>query len=255
MYSLRDNHGLLGLGTTMALQNSSGQRGFDGLLSRTLGAPLRQQTYRNLCYLVLMFPLGIIYFNILLAGLLTGVGLLIVLVGIPLLVLTLWLAVRFAGLERRLVKILLGIDVTPPAYGGTEDLTTRLKRQVIGRQTWTTVAYLLSEFVYGSVAFGLVSSLLATAGSFLLAPLYYHRAPVVAFGPIPSGEFTLNLLFGWDSLLVGLTTTFQLGSWEIATLPGALLVATLGFVILLAALHLCNALTSVWGRYAHIMLS
>lgn len=239
----------------MALQNSSERRGFDGLLSRALGAPLRQQTYRNLCYLVLMFPLGIIYFNVLLAGLLTGVSLLVVLVGIPLLVLTLWLAVGFAELERRFVGILLGIDIASSDNLGAEDVTTRLKRLVVGRQTWTAVAYLLSEFVYGSVTFGLVSSLLATAGSFLLAPLYYQRAPVVAFGPIPSGEFSLDLLFGWDSLLVGLTTTFQLGSWEIATLPGALLVATLGFVILVGALHLCNALTSVWGRYARIMLS
>lgn len=239
----------------MSLQTPSEGRGLDGLHSRVLRAPLRRQTYRNLCYLVAMVPLGILYFNLLVVGLSLGVGLSIILVGVAILVFTLALAVVLAGLERRLVGFLLGIDVPVPDDVNGGGIRQRIERLVTDRQTWKDVAYLLSVFVYGSVAFGLVSSLIATAGSFLLAPLYYEWAPVVAFGPIPSGEFTLDLLFGWDALLVGLTTTFRIGSWQISTLPGALLVAALGLVLLLGVLHLSNVLVWAWGRYARVMLS
>src|SRR5699024_8292286 len=114
---------------------------------------------------------------------------------------------------------------------------------------------LLSEFIYGSIVFGLLSSLLASAGSFLFAPFYYTDASVVAYGPVPSGEFTLDVLFGWNNLLVGLTTTFQIGSWRIETLLGALLVAGLGVILLLLTFQLANTLAWAWGRYARVMLT
>lgn len=234
----------------MSTRSSSEPHG--NSLKRGLRAPLRGQTYRNLCYLVVMFPLGIFYFTLLTAGFALGLPLVVVLVGIPILVSFLVLAVGLAGFERRLVRVLLGIEIpmTDATDGG---FWTRLKRLVSDYQTWKAVAYLLSEYIYGSVAFGLLGSVAATAGSFLLAPLYYTDAPVVAYGP-PPGEFTLDLLFGWDSLLVGLTTTFRLGSWQVETLGGALLAALGGLVLSFVLLQLGNALAWVWGRYARIML-
>jgi hypothetical protein len=165
------------------------------------------------------------------------------------------LVVGLVGLERTLVRVLLRVDVPTTSVKTEYGLWGRAKQLVTDRQTWKAVAYLLSEFVYGTVVFGLLASLFATAGNFLLAPLYYKQAPVVAYGPIPSGEFTLNILFGWDNLLVGLTTTFQVGSWQIESLLGALLVTGLGIVLLVLTLHLSNFLAWVWGRYARSMLT
>lgn len=234
----------------MSTRSSSEPHG--NSLKRGLRAPLRGQTYRNLCYLVVMFPLGTSYFILLTVGFSLGLPLVVVLVGVPILVSLLVLAVGLAGFERRLVRVLLGNEI-PTADATDGGFWTRLKRLVIDYQTWKAIAYLLSEFVYGSVAFGLLGSVAATAGSFLLAPLYYTDAPVVAYGP-PPGEFTLDFLFGWDTLLVGLTTTFRLGSWQVETLPGALLVALSGLVLLFVLLQLGNALAWVWGRYARVML-
>lgn len=239
----------------MSIQTSPHSRGFSRLFGRVLRAPMRLQTYRNLCYLGVMFPLGVGYFILLTVGFSTGVPLIIVLVGIPIIILLLALVVEIARLERFLVRVLLEVDVPTTSVETEHGLWTRTKRLVTNLGTWKAVAYLLSEFVYGSVVFGLLASLMATAGSLLLAPFYYQQAPIVAYGPIPLGEFTLDILFGWDNLLVGLTTTFRIGSWQIETLPGALLFAGLGIVLLLFSLQLVNALAWVWGRYARVMLT
>lgn len=239
----------------MSTQTSHTLRDFSRLLGRIFRAPVRLQTYRNLLYLVVMFPLGIFYFNLLFAGVLAGLGLVVVGIGIPLLLLLFVIAVELARLEGILVRRLLNVDITSPAAETEHRLWTRVKRLIIDRRTWKAIAYLLSEFVYGSLAFGLLLSLIATSGSFIFAPLYYTRAPVVAYGPIAAGELTLDVLFGWNNLLVGVTTTFQIGSWWIETLPGALLVTGLGAVLLLLTFQLVNALAWVWGQYARIMLT
>lgn len=215
---------------------------------------MRPQTYRNLCYLVLMFPLGVAYFVLLSVGIPLGLGLVTVLVGIPVLVLLLAFVVRLAGVERTLVGSLLGVEIPASPPEPRDGLWNRTKRLVTDVGTWKAVAYLLSEFVYGTVVFGLLWWLVATAGSFLLVPLYYSSAPVTAFSPIPTRAFTLDLLFGWDNLLVGLTTTFTLGSWHVETLPIALLVACFGALLLLCSLQLLNGLARLWGRYARVML-
>ena len=239
----------------MSTQTSSASRDFSRVLGRVLRAPVRLQTYLNLCYLVLMFLLGVVYFTVLVTGFTTGVALVIVGIGIPILVLVLALAVGLAGLERTLVRVLLRVDVPTPAVETEDDLWGRVKHLVTDLRTWKAVAYLLSEFVYGSLVVGLIGSVVATGGSFLFAPVYYTWAPVVAYGPIRTGKLTLDVLFGWNNLLVGLTTTFQIGSWQIETLPGALLVAGLGIVLLLVSLSLANAFAWAWSRYAPVMLT
>ena len=239
----------------MSTQTSSASRDFSRVLGRMLRAPVRLQTYLNLCYLVMMSLLGIVYFTLLVTGFATGVPLVIVGIGIPIIVLMLALTVGLAGLERTLVRILLRVNVPTPAVEIEDDLWDRVKHLVTDLRTWKAVAYLLSEFVYGGLVVGLIGSLVATGGSFLFAPVYYTRAPVVAYGPIRIGKFTLDVLFGWNNLLVGLTTTLQIGSWQIETLPGALLVAGLGLILLLVSLSLSNAFAWVWGRYAQVMLT
>lgn len=215
---------------------------------------MRPQTYRNLCYLVLMFPLGLAYCVLFSVVVPLGVSLAVVLVGVPILVLLLAVAVKLAGVERILIGSLLGVEIPSAPDEPRRGLWNRTKRLVTDTRTWKAVAYLLSEFVYGTVVFSLLWWIVATAGSFLLAPLYYSRSPVAVFSPIPTRRFTLDLLFGWDNLLVGLTTTFELGSWRVETLPGALLVACLGVLLLLCSFPLWNALARLWGRYARIML-
>ncbi len=222
---------------------------------RVLGSPLQLQTYKNLLYLLAMFPLGILYFNVLVVGFLTGVSLLVIGVGILIVLLLFVITVELAGLERHLVSALLAVDMPMTNPDATGSRWERTKRLVTASQTWKAVAYLLSEFVYGTITFGLLASGFATSVSFILAPTYYRNAPVVAYWPLPSSSFTFDILFGWDSLLVGLTTTFRLGSWRIETLFGALLVSALGVALLWLSLLVGNVAAGLWAKYARRMLT
>lgn len=49
-------------------------------------APFRRQTWANILYLALSFPLGVAYFTVLVTVIATGGGMAVTLVGIPLLV-------------------------------------------------------------------------------------------------------------------------------------------------------------------------
>lgn len=236
-------------------QNSSQPGPLTRVLGTALRTPMQAQTYRNLLYVVSMLVLGNLYVNVLVMGVGAALPLAFVGVGVALGLLVLALVVELAGFERMLVRYLLGVDVPASSAGTGRSRWERTKGLVTDRRTWNAVVYLLTEFVVGTAAFGVIASLVATGVSFLAAPFYYTRAPVVAYGPIPTSERSLELLFGWDSLLIGLETTFRLGSWHVETFVGALVVAGLGGVFLLVALLFSNAIASLWGRYARRMLT
>ena len=93
----------------------SKKRGFFGVVADP-------QSYRNIAYLLLAFPLGTLYFVFLVTGLSLGFGLIITLIGIPILLLVLsgsWALCRF---ERQVAITLLNEDiplsVSHPASGG-----------------------------------------------------------------------------------------------------------------------------------------
>lgn len=77
-----------------------------------VGVPLRPQTYLNLLYLGLAFPLGIAYFVFVVLGLSLGVSLAIFVVGIPILLLVVLAALGIAAFERWLADRLLAVPST-----------------------------------------------------------------------------------------------------------------------------------------------
>lgn len=223
-------------------------------IRRLLQTLLRGRTYLNLLYLAMMLPLGVVYFTILSIGFSVGVPLVILGIGIPILLATLVIAVELTQFERFLLQRTLGVYIAaaePQLEGG---LWTRGRRFVTDSRVWKGVVYLLSVFVVGTTTFGVLTPLLATAVSFLLAPLYYQNAPVVAYGPISTSPITVELFFGWDTLLIGLSRTFQLGAWEVQTLPGSVLVSGLGLLLLGLLVVIAAFVVRAWGRYAQLML-
>lgn len=64
-----------------------------------------------------------------------------------------------------------------------------------------------------------------------------------------------EVLFGWDSILVGLTMIFRLDPWQVETLLGAVFVASFGFVLLLMTFQFANTFASLWKRYARTILT
>ena len=196
------------------------KRGFFGVVAEP-------QSYFNLVYLLLAFPLGIFYFVFLITGLSLGFGLIITLVGIPILLLVLkgsWVLCRF---ERQVAITLLNEDiplsVSHPESGG---LWARVKALLKDSVTWTGILYLLLKFPIGIATFTITVTLLAVSIGFIFAPAYM-----------------------WTS------NTLVWGNWVFAPYPWAWILMVIGIPMVFISLHLLNAIAVVFGRMTRVMLS
>ncbi len=197
----------------------SKNRGFFGVVAEP-------QSYLNIVYLLLAFPLGTFYFVFLVTGLSLGFGLIITLVGIPILLLVIsgsWVLCRF---ERQVAITLLNEDiplsVSPPASGG---LWSRVKVLLKDRVTWTGVLYLFLKFPLGIVTFTIAVTLIAVTVGFLAAPTY---------------------MWTCDSIVWG--------SWSFDPFPWSWILTIIGIPMVFISLHLMNAIAVVFGRMTRAML-
>ncbi len=133
---------------------------------------------RETVQLLLDLPFGILGFTIVVTGLSLGVGMLITLVGIPILVGTL-LAARGLGLaDRARANWLLRLDVPrperrPPANGFLRQLIAPMRDSA----NWKASAYLLIALPVGVVNFSVAVTIWTTALSALSLPLYAWALP------------------------------------------------------------------------------
>jgi hypothetical protein len=217
-------------------------------LRQVVGAPFRGQTYRNLLYLVLAFPLGLGYFVGLVTGGALGVGLLITLVGLPILLVTLSATTLAASLEAWLATHLVGVEASVPAVLRESTLDEGLvlpgdgfldavRHLVTAPSTWTSVLLVLSKFAFGIASFVALVTTGAVTATLVAAPLVYDSATV-----------NLGLM---REATVG---TYSVGPWIIDTLPEALVVAAGGVVVGVLALNLLNLLAQVQARYTAALL-
>jgi len=194
-------------------------------LARFASVAWDPQSYRNLLYLALALPLGVAYVGVLAIGLSAGAGLAVILVGLALLLATLFALRAMAAVERMLARSLLRIAIHPPIEGGI-DPTWRQRVQSWLRDpvTWKSLVYLLAKLPMGIVAFTLIVALGFTSVVITLAPLIVAFTPVIFFG------------------------------WEIDDPLQALLGVPAGVLLLVCCLHLFNGLAWIYGVCARIML-
>ncbi|NHN41491.1 histidine kinase [Halorubellus sp. JP-L1] len=221
-----------------------------------LAVPVRQQTYLNLLYLSLSLPLGFAYLLFVALGVGLGVGLAVVLVGVPLLLGVLVVALGLGSLERALAAFLLDLDVEARAFDADASITERAVALATDVGTWKTVVYLPTKFALGLATLVVGTGVIATGVSMLLVPLYYHE-PGLYVGVVSDRPVELHptLYVAWDTLLVGFEAVWTLGAWRVSTLAEAVVVAALGALLLLAGLHITNALARVSKWYTAFMLA
>ncbi|MFC1905084.1 sensor domain-containing protein [Chloroflexota bacterium] len=197
----------------------SKKRGFFGVVAEP-------QSYLNIVYLLLALPLGTFCFVFLVTGLSLGFGLIITLVGIPILLLVIsgsWVLCRF---ERQVAITLLNEDiplsVSLPTSGG---LWSRVKVLLKDRVTWTGVIYLFVKFPLGIVTFTIAVTLIAVTLGFLAAPTYAWTSDSIVWGSWSFDPF----YWSWIPTIIGIPMVF-------------------------ISLHLMNAITVVFGRMTRAML-
>lgn len=126
---------------------------------------------------LLSFVLGIFWFVVLVTLIAVGSGLVVTLVGLPILVLTMFLWLKAASLERARVRALLGVEIEEPYLPLPDDgWWARLKTRLVDRHVWLDLLYLLlllpigvAEFVIAVTAVGFPLQLLSTPSWFWIS--------------------------------------------------------------------------------------
>jgi len=202
-----------------------------------VGVPARTQTYRNLLYLALAFPLGLAYFLVLATGFSLGAGLAITVVGVPILLATLAAARLLANVEAALANRLLGTDVAGASLDTSGGALAVAERLATEPRTWLDVGYLVGKFAFGVAAFAALTTALSVSVSLLAAPLTYSSA------------YHVGVHFG--TLSVG---PFESGALAVDAFPEAVGVALAGAAVGLVSLHLLNGLARASGVAAEALL-
>jgi hypothetical protein len=181
---------------------------------------------RDFTYLVLGLPVGIATFTFIVTALSLSAGLMITLVGLPLLVLTL-LASRWIGkLERERARMVLDTPVTAdrPLSGSTMERSKALLRD---RSAWTGAAWSALMLPIGTAGFTIAVTLWSTALGLVTSPLWYWATD--------SSDDTIPLL---DSTSVGYSALRVL----------------IGLALLPTTAMACRALAAGTGRAARAIL-
>ena len=196
------------------------------------GTILEPQTYRNVSYLLLSFPLGLIYFILLIVGLSVGLGTLIIWIGAFVLLGTFLLVRGFTAIERKLARVLLRTTIPPrrpqaslqPA--DNKSVVEKAKHLVLNRENWSGIAYLLLKFPMGIVSFVLTVALIPVSVALMLTPITLLIPPV----------------------------TPNIENWAIDTPIETAPFAFLGLILFFLSAHILNGMAWLHAQWAKLCL-
>lgn len=192
------------------------------------GVIAKPQSYLNLLYLLLGFPLGLFYFVFLVTGVAVGFGTLIIWIGLLVLAGVLGISYTLTLFERFLANTMLHTNIPPairPAIQ-SDDLWGSFTRFIKAPATWKGILYLLIRFPLGILYFTLIVTLFSISLG-LFSSLWLYSIPWI---------------------------TIDLG-WEIIdTANEALSAAIVGVLLFFVSLHVINWTAWLSGELAQIML-
>jgi signal transduction histidine kinase len=198
------------------------------VLARLARDILDPRTYGRIAYLLLALPLGIIEFSFLVTAISFGVGTAITLIGIPVLIFTIYAWRWLAGVERRLIGSLTGIEIPTPYRVDPPGASwwDKLKARLADPATWKDLVFLLLQLPLGIASFVIAVCVLCVSFGALLAPAYYWSVP--------------------DGIEIGLL--------EANTLLEAIALAPFGAVLVFLAIPALGALGRLYGELAALLL-
>ncbi len=155
------------------------------VLNEFFGRFAHTAMWRRLAYLALSLPIGIATFVVAITLISVGGGTAIVWVGLPILVLTMVQARWWAGVDRRLIRSLLGVEIPAPEPLELQgSFWNKIGQQLSSKSNWKAWAWQLVRLPLGCI--GVIPLYLAYYGALnLVAP---------GFGPISGGP-------GWAEAL------------------------------------------------------
>jgi uncharacterized membrane protein len=143
------------------------------VLGRFFGVAADPRTYASLFYMVLALATGIFYFTWVVTGVSLSLGLMILIIGIPLLILYFG-SVRILSLvEGRIVEVMLGERMPRrPLYAARgKPWLQRIGDMFTDPRTWSTQLYFLLMLPLGVAYFTLAVTLIAVSAGLIASPL------------------------------------------------------------------------------------
>jgi signal transduction histidine kinase len=189
---------------------------------------LDPHTYGRIGYLLAAGVLGTVEFVFLVTAISVGVGLAITLIGIPILLGTVYAWGGFAEAERRVIGLLTGVSIPSPYRHAPENASwwVRLRTRLADPATWKDLAFLLLQFPFGLAALIVTTVVLSFGIHGVFLPFWYWAVP--------------------DGMDYGLFRVDHL--WE------ALLIAPLGTLVLVLGIPALSALGRLYTSYAQVLL-
>lgn len=183
-----------------------------------------RRTYGALGYLLLGLPLGVLGFVAVVTGLSFGLGLLVTLIGVPILAVTFLVARAIAGLHRQLAWSMLHAPLPrrPAHHDESHGLSWARLRELAGApEARREMAYALLSLPLGVVGFSLAVTLVALMFAGIAQPII---------------------------TAVGVET--EIGTWTIDTFTKSLVYVPVSVLFLLVGPRLLLALGTMAGRIA-----
>ena len=179
-------------------------------------------------YLLLALPLGVIEFSFLVTAISFGFGTAVTLIGIPVLIGTVWAWRWIAEVERSLIGRLVGVEIPSPYRPDPEGgrWWRRIAARLADPATWKDLAFLLLQLPLGILSFTVTVTVLGLGLGLLFAPAYYWA--------LDSGDFIAAL--------------------DVDTLAKAIAAVPVGAVILLVGIPGLSALGRLYGWLAAQLL-
>ena len=185
------------------------------------------RTYTRIAYLLLAGVLGTIEFTFLVTALSTGVGLAVTLIGIPILIASVYAWGWLAEIERSTIGALTGNRIASPYRPLPEGgWWVRLRARLADPATWKDLTFLFLQFPFGLLSFIVATVVLGVAVGTLTLPFWYWA--------IPDGV--------------------EMGIVHVDTLAEALAFVPLGALLVWVGIPALGWLGRFYGAYAELLL-
>jgi hypothetical protein len=172
-----------------------------------------------------------------------GEQFLLFVVGVPLLLGSLLVALSLGRFEAALTGRLLDAAIPVPSsrYLFEGPLLARARGLVTDRTVWSTLVCLASKFFFDCVVVLDVPSVIS--GNLLTTPLYYDEPGVtVGIQLTEPVQLAPSLSVPWNELAVGIETVLRITSWQVDAVVEALGVSLVGLVAAVFVLNLSSGI-------------
>ncbi|PNS09643.1 sensor domain-containing protein [Solilutibacter silvestris] len=192
-------------------------------------------TYGALFYMLLSLATGIFYFTWTVTGISLSFGLMVLIIGLPLLLLFIGATRILSLVEGRIVEVMLGERMPRRTvyHDRAMPLLDRIKEMLLDPRTWSTFLYFLLMLPLGIVYFTIAMTGMTTALALMASPLADWF-----------GDFNGYHVWIGDVLLSDSVSAMWL--WPLVVLFGA--------ILLVLTLHVVRLIGRVHGRIAKHLL-